>query len=175
MTIIKTPWGGRSRFVLTLFSDVNKTGTNHEHPKCCKIVTLLHTGHRPSVAKLSHCCRWDTLLQDCHTVADRQRWTNCVYNVAHWKNSSVRVCVYVQRLLRAFARYKFLLCLISRLHISDRYSENIWQTPLPNIFAICLLNGHTASYSAIYVFRYVPTRHMRHGHSLAILGHALGT
>ena len=28
----ETPLGGRSRFVLTLFSDVNKTGTNHEHP-----------------------------------------------------------------------------------------------------------------------------------------------
>ena len=90
------------------------------------------------------------------------------------KNLRQCVCAYIQRLLRAFARYKFLLCLISRLHISDRYSENIWQTPLTNIFDICLLNGHTAPQSAIYVFRYVPTRHVRHGHSLAILGHALG-
>ena len=153
---------------------MNKTGTNHEHPKCCKIVTLLHTGHRPSVAKLSHCCRWDTLLQNCYTVADRQRWTNCVYNVADWKNSRVRVCVYIQRLLRVLARYKFLLYLISRFYIPGRYNGNIWQAVELYIFVICLLNGHTAPYSAIYLFRYVPTRDMRHGHSQAILGHALG-
>ena len=28
----KNTVGGRSHFVLALFSDVNKTGTNHEHP-----------------------------------------------------------------------------------------------------------------------------------------------
>ena len=89
-TIITHPAGGRSRFVLTLFSTVNKTGTNHEHPKCCKIVTLLHTGHRPSVAKLSHCCRWDTLLQNCHTVADRQRWT-IVFTM--WHIGKILECV----------------------------------------------------------------------------------
>ena len=85
--------GGRSRFVLTLFSTVNKTGTNHEHPKCCKIVTLLHTDHRPSVAKLSHCCRWATLLQDCHTVADRQRWTIVA---TMWRQCGPRIFVLPQ-------------------------------------------------------------------------------
>ena len=83
-----------SRFVHALFSDVNKSGTNHEHPKCCKIVTLLHIGHRPSVAKLSHCCRSATLLQDCYTVADRSQLVNGVYLVANGEKFET-VCVRV--------------------------------------------------------------------------------
>ena len=132
MTIIKTPWGGRSRFVLTLFSDVNKTGTNHEHPKCCKIVTLLHTGHRPSVAKLSHCCRWDTLLQDCHTVADRQWWT-IVFTMWHIGKILVCACacrynvycVYVHDISFCYVWYH--VC-IYRIDIVKTYGKHCCQT-----------------------------------------------
>jgi hypothetical protein len=103
-----------------------------------------------SVAKLSHCCTpaTDQVLQNCHTVVDGthcckivtllrignggQLWRQCGDNVDpgfsfchNWNNSRVCVRVYIQRLLRVLARYKFLLYLISRFYIPGRYNENV--------------------------------------------------
>jgi len=99
------PFSFCSHFVLRREQNWNKPWTSkvlqnchtvahRPQTKCCKIVTLLSMGH--TVARLSHCC--GSAMVD-----------NCVYNVAHWKNSSVRVCVYIQRLLRVRARYKFMI------------------------------------------------------------------
>ena len=103
-----------------------------------------------SVAKLSHCCTpaTDQVLQNCHTVVDGthccrivtllrignggQLWRQCGDNVDpgflfchNWNNSRVCVCVYIQRLLRVRARYKFMICLVSRFYIPGRYNENV--------------------------------------------------
>ncbi len=91
MTIIKTPWGGRSPFVLALFSDVNKTGTNHEHPigqqRCHNVAKVVN---QMQISQGENGQNRTTLLTNWFW----SEWVSIVYLVANGENfQCARVCV----------------------------------------------------------------------------------